>query len=96
MTLPCIRTPRFPCAMALLFTAASLHADEVPGTKPLTETGDLAAKMVAGIDKYLMREIDKASKSDVAKPDRERLRKILGVIDQRISPVQDVEKEGFQ
>src|SRR5262245_8377104 len=87
MTLPLFRTSRSLCAMVLLLVTLSLRGEELPSTKPLTETGDLAAKMVAGIDKYLMREIDKASKTEVAKPDRERLRKILGVIDQRVSPV---------
>jgi dienelactone hydrolase len=87
MTLPCLRTSRIPCAMALLFAVTTVRAEELPGTKPLTESGDLASKMVAGIDKYLMREIDKAAKTEVAKPDRERLKKILGVIDQRIRPV---------
>src|SRR5262245_15778368 len=87
MTLPCIRKSRMLCAMAVVFSAAHLRADELPGTKPLTESGDIAGKMVAGIDKYLMREIDKAAKRTVANPDRERLKKILGLIDQRISPV---------
>src|SRR5262249_24402272 len=68
---------------------------------PLTE-GDLAAKMVAGIDAYLMRELaasvetrrqswqpdysspDAYSKS--VKPQRERLKKIIGVVDARVPP----------
>ena len=34
---------------------ASLHAEPLPGTKPLTDDGDLSMKMVEGIDRYLMR-----------------------------------------
>lgn len=87
------------------------HADSVPndqseslvalpGTKPLTTTGDLAMQMVAGIDQYLSRElaasvtkrferwqpdfssIEAYSKS--LEPNRQRLRRILGVVDQRV------------
>ena len=37
--------------------AGGVHADPLPNTQPLTFTGDLAAAMVAGIDKYLDREM---------------------------------------
>src|ERR1700722_18889754 len=48
-----------------LLTAAALFAltltveagEPLPDTKPLTDEGDLAAKMVEGIDKYLLREL---------------------------------------
>lgn len=79
---------------------APAHADSLPGTKPLTGEGDLAMKMVAGIDKYLMRElaasVEKRSqfwKPDFSsveaytksvQPNRERLKKILGVVDPRV------------
>jgi len=75
----------------------------LPGTVPLTMQGDLAAQMVAGIDRYLMRETaasierraqhwkrDFASRDAYAKsvaPNRERLRKIIGAVDPRVSPV---------
>lgn len=77
-------------------------AEPLPNTKPLTEEGDLAAKMVAGIHKYLDRELaasvekrkqfwkpDCSSAEQYAKsiePNRERLRKILGVVDKRLPP----------
>lgn len=77
-------------------------ADPLPGTKPLTDDGDLAAAMVAGIHKYLDRELkaapakrdelwkpDLASKEALAKSlpaKRERLRKLLGVVDERAKP----------
>ncbi len=86
---------------ALLLLTASLHADPLPDTKPLTTEGDLAAQMVAGIDKYLMRETAAApekrqrlwkvekttSRGDYLKlmqPKRERLAKLLGVVDERV------------
>ncbi|MBX9622339.1 MAG: dienelactone hydrolase family protein [Gemmataceae bacterium] len=79
-----------------------MRADPLPGTRPLTETGDLAAKMVAGIHTYLDRELaaapekrkalwklDHSSPEAYAKsvaPNRERLRKLLGVVDRREPP----------
>ncbi|HTD86091.1 MAG TPA: dienelactone hydrolase family protein [Candidatus Binatia bacterium] len=50
--------------------------------QPLTATGDLSAEMVAGIDKFLLRET-KESIATRSKPDRERFRKIIGAIDRR-------------
>ncbi len=55
----------------------------LPGTKLLERKGDLAAQMVEGIDRYLMRALDAASNSHPV-PDRARLRKILGVVDPRV------------
>lgn len=82
--------------------SAANSADPLPGTKPLTDDGDLAAAMVAGIHKYLDRELkaapakrdelwkpDLASKEALAKSlpaKRERLRKLLGVVDERVKP----------
>src|SRR3954471_8158614 len=70
------------------------------GTEPLTMEGDIAAAMVAGIDKFLLREIDlsverreKFWKRDFSSPEaysksiepnRQRLKKILGVVDERV------------
>lgn len=83
--------------------AISIRAEELPGTRPLMREGDIAAQMVAGIDKYLMRELDGAAKGgadkwhvnttdlksylESVKPNRERLAKILGVVDERVKPV---------
>ena len=39
----------------LLFAA---EPDTLPGTQPLTVEGDIAAQMVAGVDKFLLRKID--------------------------------------
>ncbi|MBY0455971.1 MAG: hypothetical protein K2V38_01390, partial [Gemmataceae bacterium] len=76
--------------------------DPLPGTRPLTAEGDLAAQMVAGMHKYLDRatadapkeraklwKLDGSSPEAYAKsvaPHRDRLRKILGVVDQRAEP----------
>ena len=84
-------------------TFSALRAEPLPETKPLTREGDLAAQMVEGIDKYLMRELaasvekrkqywkpDFSSKEAYTKsvqPNRERLKQILGVVDKRVSPV---------
>jgi len=89
-------------AVAVL-ALAPLRAEPLPETKPLTRDGDLASQMVEGIDKYLMRELAasvekrkqfwKPDFSSVeayrksVQPNRERLKKILGVVDERVSPV---------
>jgi dienelactone hydrolase len=86
--------------VVLLGLAAPLTAEPLPDTQPLATEGDLAAQMVAGIDKYLMRElaasaekrkefwkIDASSlkaNAESVEPNREHLRKILGVVDQRL------------
>ena len=71
----------------------------LPGTQPLAMQGDLAAQMVAGIDKFLNREIaesvarrarhwnrDFSSHENYAKsvePNRQRFRRIIGAADPR-------------
>jgi len=83
-------------ALLLLPFPAFAAGEPLPGTKPLTTEGDLAAKMVEGIDKYLMRELAGAAKrrdkafnriQKATPQDRGQLKKILGVVDQRVSPV---------
>ena len=77
----------------------------LPGTKPLTMTGDIASELVAGADRFLLREIDESTAkrasywkrdfSSIAaynasvEPNRKRLAHILGVRDQRVSDVGD-------
>src|SRR5262245_35849440 len=84
----------------LSVSSVGRSAEPLPNTKPLTEQGDLAAKMVAGIHKYLDREIaasaklrdglwkvDRSSPEAYAKsvaPHRESLKKLLGVVDARL------------
>ena len=64
--------------------ACLLAAQTLPGTKPLERQGDLAAQMVEGIDRYLMRATEAAALKRPA-PDRERLRKVLGAVDPRVA-----------
>jgi dienelactone hydrolase len=76
--------------------------DRLPDTKELTETGDLAAKMMDGAHRFLDRRLaesvkgrerswnrDGSSAEAYAKsvePNREHLRTILGVVDARVPP----------
>jgi hypothetical protein len=95
----------FAVAVLTLIFVLTTHlsaAEPLPNTKPLTEDGDLAAKMVAGIHKYLDRELvnaakrrdevwktDLASKESLAKSRparREHLRTMLGIVDPREKP----------
>jgi dienelactone hydrolase len=81
----------------------------LPGTQSLTETGDLSAQMVAGIDRMLMRELERsvsaraqywrrdfssvAAYEQSVAPNRERLRRCLGAVDPRL-PVNELEWVG--
>src|SRR5579883_431088 len=99
--------PRLVCTFALLAALpTALRAESLPGTRPLEMKGDLATQMVAGIDKYLMRELEasraerlKRWKLDTSSRDaylkalqarRDRLKQILGVVDQRL-PVKELQ-----
>jgi dienelactone hydrolase len=87
---------RLLCVSVPLWLAPSVIADPLPNTKPLTDDGDLAAAMVAGIHKYLDRELkaapakrDELWKANAKEPlaaKRDRLRKLLGVVDERVKP----------
>ena len=84
---------------ALCVVGGGSNAEPLAGTKPLEDKDDLAMKMVAGIDKYLTRELaaspekrkahwkpDFSSPEAYAKsvePNRQRLKKILGMVDER-------------
>ena len=60
--------------LLLLIPLASARGDDpapLPGTKPLTESGDLASKMIDGIDRFLLRKIDEAAAKRDAFWDRE-------------------------
>src|SRR5690349_7737450 len=70
------------------------------GTKPFSAEGDLSAQMVAGADRFLMREIERSIeersmlwKRDFSSPEayeksiqsnRERFRKAIGAVDRRL------------
>src|SRR5690242_9128016 len=100
-----MRSLRFAAFLPLfLWLVTTLKAEPLPDTRPLDTPGDLAEQTVAGIDKYLMRELaasvekrkqfwkpDVSSAEAYAKsvePNRERLRHILGIVDKRVSPVE--------
>src|SRR4051812_44669375 len=88
---------------ALLFACASALADPaetLPGTRPLTEEGDLSKAMLGGAHRFTEREIDASVhtrgrlwKRDPSSPaayeqciraNRESFRKIIGVVDPRL------------
>ncbi len=78
-----------------------VSGDPLPGTERLTMEGDIAAQMVAGIDKFLLREIELSvgrrekfwkrnfsspeAYNKSIEPNRQRLKKILGVVDERVA-----------
>jgi dienelactone hydrolase len=81
-------------------SAQEKPGEPLAGTKPLTMEGDIAAQMVAGIDKFLLREIDLSVErrakfwnrdfssaeayNKSIEPNRKRLAHILGVRDERV------------
>lgn len=90
-------------AWILVATAAPAPADEpsaLPGTGLLTLEGDIAARLVDGVDRFLLKKTEESVakrasfwKRDVSSPDaynasvrpnRERLAAILGVTDPRV------------
>ena len=104
-----------PCSVILLICLTALlappgpfarsHAAEsaespLPGTQPLTMTGDLASALVAGVDRFLLSQIEDSTarrirhwKRDFSsppaynawvEPNRKRLAHILGVRDPRV------------
>ncbi len=89
-------------ALCLLALTIACSADPLPGTQTLKEEGDLAAKMVQGIHRFLDRETVEVTKARAAlwKPDtsspeawekymepkRARLRQLLGMVDERGTP----------
>lgn len=90
------------CAVLFLPPVSFGQPGRLPGTGELTWEGDLSARMVAGIDRFLMRRLqaapdgraafwnrDFSSEADYARSveaNRERFRKIIGVVDRRSSP----------
>jgi len=99
---------RVPSVAAL--TCRAPASEPLPGTAPLTVTGDLASLMVDGIDRFLDRQTElslmrrpsywnsnmssaKAYEASLA-PNRARLGKILGVVDERL-PCKEMENVHF-
>ncbi len=74
------------------FSAVNNAAEPLPNTKALTDDGNLSEKQVAGMHKYLDRELAAAAKNrdavwkgDRAKH-RDALKKMLGLVDARVAP----------
>ena len=73
----------------------------LPGTAPLEAKGDLSMEMIAGIDRFLLKEIDasidrraaswkrdlrsKGQYESSVAPNRERLKRMLGIVDERLT-----------
>ncbi len=94
----------FPLSLASVTADAEETKAVVPktlaGTRPLTMEGDIASQLVAGVDKFLLREIEVAAKkretffkrnfssyagyTKSLEPNRKRLAHILGVRDPRV------------
>ncbi|MFO0910471.1 MAG: hypothetical protein U0794_19355 [Isosphaeraceae bacterium] len=86
-----------PCAFVLSLLASTAMADEprpLPGTKPLTLQGDIAARLVDGVDRFLLARTAEAAarRADYWRGDidstainRKRLTEILGVRDARVA-----------
>lgn len=70
---------------------ATLNAQSLPGSQPLEPNADFSAAMVAGIDKMALRLIENSKAG--RKPERAKLKAILGVVDERL-PVQALEFVG--
>ena len=82
--------------------APAQQSGRLPGTAELTWEGDLSARMVAGIDRFLMRRLEAAPEARAAfwnrdfsseddytrsvEANRERFRKIIGLVDRRSPP----------
>src|SRR5438552_10106942 len=94
---------RYVMALVAILVVAVVRADDIqtlPNTKPLTMQGDIAMQLVEGVDRFLLREIDKSVerrarhwKRDFSSPEaynksiepnRKRLAHILGVRDPRV------------
>ncbi len=89
------------CFIPGLTTFAQDAGAPLPGTKPLTMTGDIASELVAGADRFLLKQIDVSTakreshyKRDFSsaaayhasvEPNRQRLAHILGVRDPRLT-----------
>jgi dienelactone hydrolase len=99
-----MRTIQLTCLLVVLALAEPLLAAEptpLPNTKPLTLEGDIASQLVDGVDRCLLKEIDKSVEgrerhwnrdfttaekySASIEPNRKRLAHILGVRDARVS-----------
>ena len=71
--------------------ASTVNAQTLPNTKPLEPNPDFSATMVAGIHRFASRLIEQSTST--RKPEREKLKAILGIVDQRL-PISSLELVG--
>ena len=95
----CLQSSLLPLLLATAVQAADSSPAVLPGTQPLTQTGDLAHALVGGIDRYLDRVLAASPQTrarhwnrDLNSPEayvksietnRQQLARILGVVDTR-------------
>jgi hypothetical protein len=91
------------CGFALLFACVSAFADPaetLPGTRPMTEDGDLSKAMLEGLHRFAERKIDASEEARAklwsrdtssrdayeksVKANRESFRRVIGVVDPRL------------
>ena len=72
----------------ILLTACALNAQTLPDTQALEPNRDFSATMVAGIHRFASRLIEQSTAT--RKPEREKLKAILGIVDQRL-PIASLE-----
>jgi dienelactone hydrolase len=98
--------PLWPFVVWLGLVVSARAQESLPGTEPLTPSGDLSAQMVAGIDRFLLRETQRAAAQrsnywhrDFTSPEsyqrsvqtnRDSLRRRIGAVDPRL-PVERLE-----
>jgi dienelactone hydrolase len=86
--------------LTVVTTGYAAEPETLPNTKPLTVTGDVASRMIDGVDRFLLRELERSvarraqhwnrdTSSPTAynasiEPNRQRLAHILGVRDDRV------------
>ncbi len=97
----------FPFLLLWIATPAwSAEPGSLPGTKPLTQTGDFSALQLSGIEKFLQAQTaatvgrrqqfwnrDHSSRAAYERsvaPNRDHLRRMLGVVDERL-PIRELE-----
>ncbi len=100
-----VRLASLVCVLLAFAQPAVTFAEPLPNTKPLTTKDDLAKQMVDGIHKYLDRRIAESVKDrqqywkmdfssneafeKSVEPNRQRLRKILGIVEERLPPAME-------
>ncbi len=96
-----------PVACLLSGWLAAAEIESLPGTKPLTMTGDLPAEVVERVDAFMLRQLDESvvnrqkfwhrdysSPEAFVKsmePNRQRFRRAIGVVDERV-PFDDLQR----